>query len=416
MEQLEADYTVTNYYSANYYIQQEGYTHVTMLPLTEQGMQYLGFSKDVDTRLVSICNKSIYSIPDEKLQMNLFDYMDPDAQNVTLKRFIEAHPIQFVAIVLAALVFVLFGVFVAMREKMKSAEKHAMDMQRYEILSSLTDEYVYEYNFNTNIVHFDEKFGTKFNFSGDKSLQDYKHDDEQLNVLLEHMESSKGKSQSESEAFLMPTKDGNQIWCKLITYIANDRHGVPQHMIGKLVSVQKDMEEKQLIQDKAERDPLTSLYNRQGFERIFNEKFHSYSDDIMLTVAIMDLDYFKSVNDTLGHVGGDEALKLLARTLVQICPKDAVVARYGGDEFVVSLFGYSKDNAATILQNLVTAMDTTITFQPIEKALSISVGAVYSTTKLDFDELYRKADKMLYMVKEKGRNGYQIQSFEEETE
>ena len=94
VEQMEADYTVTNYYSASYYIGQQEFEHVVMLPLTEKGMQYFAFSKEVDTRLISVCNKCIYSIPDINMQMMMLDYMDPEAEEVTLRRFIEANPFQ----------------------------------------------------------------------------------------------------------------------------------------------------------------------------------------------------------------------------------------------------------------------------------------------------------------------------------
>ena len=189
----------------------------------------------------------------------------------------------------------------------------------------------------------------------------------------------------------------------MIGFPIKDKNGENVHIIGKLVNAQKEMEEKNTIQTKAETDALTKLYNREGLQKRTKE----LRTPIML--AVLDIDSFKSVNDTLGHAGGDEALKLLARKLEQIMGEDAILARYGGDEFVIIMTQVLENEIRAKLQTLVNEMDTEITFEGIRKKISISLGSVYCKQEnVSMEELFKEADKELYGVKQAGKNGYSM--------
>ena len=108
------------------------------------------------------------------------DHMEPTVQSITLRRFVEANPVLCLAVVSVVFLLIVVVIVVIMREKEKSARKHAIDVKRYEMLSALVDEYVFEYDTNTNIIHFDKKFTTKFSFSGDVDLNTYQN----VNCLL----------------------------------------------------------------------------------------------------------------------------------------------------------------------------------------------------------------------------------------
>ncbi|MDD6351036.1 MAG: GGDEF domain-containing protein [Lachnospiraceae bacterium] len=123
---------------------------------------------------------------------------------------------------------------------------------------------------------------------------------------------------------------------------------------------------------------------------------------------MMDIDYFKIINDCYGHLTGDEALKALARTLTEIFPEDSIIGRYGGDEFFILLKGRTPDQAKPLLQKL---MDTEIRYKTGEETydvISISVGyAYYSGDSKDPEEVIRLADQALYKSKEHGKGRYE---------
>ncbi len=408
VESLKADFIVSNFYSADYYIKEEECEHVTLLPMAENESLYFAFPKDVDTRLVSVCNKCLYSIPSGNVQIMLIEHMEPAAQDITLRRFVEANPVLCLVTVSIVFMLVVAVIIVIMHEREKSARKHAMDVKRYEMLSALVDEYVFEHDTNTNIIHFDKKFTKKFSFSGDVDLNTYQNDNEEMNTVLEQLTSVKKSAENISVAFTIRMKTGEKQWYKLIAYTINDAKGNTAHVIGKLVSAQEEMEEKQQIQDKAQRDPLTGLYNRDGLKENFGK---IYRDSLLpITFAIMDIDNFKGVNDTLGHDGGDEALKLLTQKLKEIFEKTAVIARYGGDEFILCVYKSDRQETEKMLEELVKKMDRDFQYGDNHVKLSISLGAVFSEEKIAYEELFRKSDNVLYKVKENGKNNYSIKN------
>lgn len=409
----KADFAITNYYSAEYYIRNEECEHINVVPLTGKTKMGFAYANDVDSRLVAICNKCIYSLSEDSIQMMLLQNMDPASKPVTLKRFIKENP--FTAAGVGALIVLLVAgaVIVIKREREKSRKKHALDARRYEILSHLTDEYVFEYDLKEGEFRFEEKFERKFNFGQHIILKEYQYDHPALNILIENCDRAKENESTMTDAFELVDMDGGKQWYNMIAYRIAGEDGQPSYLIGKIVNVQQAVEEKQRIQEKADKDPLTGIYNRTGYEARFQELSDRYGKDASMTFAVMDLDNFKAVNDSLGHAGGDEALKLLAGRLDRISGESAVAARYGGDEFMVCMFGVGEEDARKIFRELVDAMDTDIRIQGVVHHLSISLGAVHALHALPSAVLFMEADKVLYNVKAKGKNGFDLILHEE---
>ncbi|MBQ7943507.1 MAG: extracellular solute-binding protein [Lachnospiraceae bacterium] len=415
VEASEADYAVMNYYSADYYMKLEECKNVTMLPLSETGGLYLAFHKEVDTRLISICNKCIYGIPDNSIQVMLREYMVQPEKEVTLKRFIEDNPITCIMVVLGFCLLIVAAVVMVMQEKNKSAQKHAMDMQRYEFLASLVNEYLFEYDFRTDTISFDDKFRKKFGLPKELCMKDFEVRNEQGKVLEEIYRQYKDMKDDDgmTTAFQLCDKDNEVQWYRVFAHIIRDKNNKPNHLIGKVMNVQKEIEEKKEIEDKAHKDPLTGLYNREGFFYHLNKLYEKGETVEPMTVAVMDFDCFKSVNDTLGHAGGDMALCFLADTLMEMFANHAIVARYGGDEFMLMLYGMEEEMVRELLATLIRRMDTELVYHDITKKISISLGAVFTEEAVSFEEMFKVADMVLYQSKNTGKNRYGMMRFQE---
>lgn len=408
IEKKQADYAVLNYYSASYYVKDGEYSEVALIPLTEKTKYSFAFAKNVDTRLVSICNKCIYSFPEESIQMTLMQYMDPQPREVTLKRFIDANPLGVSIFCMLLLIFIL-GVFSFIRnEKERNEKKHEVDTKRYEILSQLTDEYVFEYDFKTDIIHFDEKFDEKFGFGNNIKASEINTDNEALIKFMWEFDKAKTKDSINSEPFELVDNLNQKQWYRMIAYRIIGDKLKPQHLIGKLMNVQQIVEEKQRIQEEADRDSLTALYNRTGFEKKLAELMEKYPQQTSMVFAVLDIDDFKAVNDSLGHVGGDEALKRLASKLLKISSENVITARYGGDEFMICMFDITKEKAEETFKRLVKEMDSYVPFQGNSQKISISLGGVYVKEILPLTLLFVEADKVLYCVKTAGKNNYKL--------
>lgn len=156
-------------------------------------------------------------------------------------------------------------------------------------------------------------------------------------------------------------------------------------------------------------DPLTNIYNKRYFiDRFKEELSHSRRMKIDLALLIVDIDFFKKVNDTHGHLAGDHILLKIAKTLQTMTRHEDIVARYGGEEFVVVLRNTNEDGAKLLAERIRTAIaGSNVNFDKKDLHVTISIGIAALSEKHDFesiDSFIQAADKCLYYSKEHGRN------------
>ncbi len=152
----------------------------------------------------------------------------------------------------------------------------------------------------------------------------------------------------------------------------------------------------------ARTDPLTGLLNRRGFdERAAVEIAHARRDAISLAVASFDLDHFKKINDRFGHDTGDRVLSHLGAVLVANAREIDVVARIGGEEFVVLLPGAAVAGAVEFTERIRHAIAESTSELPV---VQVSAGVAASTEPVEIADLLQQADAALYSAKRGGRN------------
>ena len=161
-------------------------------------------------------------------------------------------------------------------------------------------------------------------------------------------------------------------------------------------------------------DALTELPNRNQFHDYARSVIEACNDGRGFAVHFLDLDYFKQVNDTLGHSTGDELLRLAAKRLRAVIRRTDIASRFGGDEFVVLQSGVDRRQAAEALAlRLVEEMGKPYEIDGEEVIVGASVGvACFPHDGQDVDQLLRHADMALYQAKGAGRGG--ICFFEED--
>lgn len=163
-------------------------------------------------------------------------------------------------------------------------------------------------------------------------------------------------------------------------------------------------------------DPLTGLANRHQFNRRLNELFRlAKRQNQLLSLALMDLDLFKQVNDKYGHPVGDQLLIEIAGILKQTFRETDIIARIGGDEFAILLL--NPDDPEAICHpatRLIQALNTPLEIAENSVSVGVSFGvATYPVDTQNPEELYRLADRALYLSKENGRNRCSMASEEQ---
>jgi diguanylate cyclase (GGDEF)-like protein len=174
-----------------------------------------------------------------------------------------------------------------------------------------------------------------------------------------------------------------------------------------LREIEERKKAEQALQELAITDPLSGLFNRRHFfamaELLLAEAIR-YTQP--LSVMILDIDYFKQVNDTHGHAVGDEAIKLLAETIKTAIRASDVAARFGGDEFVLLMPQTNVGQAVKFAQRLrLSLAESTISASQYKLRFTLSVGVSSATIDINsIDKLLECADRALYTAKNNGRN------------
>ncbi|WP_177220569.1 putative bifunctional diguanylate cyclase/phosphodiesterase [Poseidonocella sedimentorum] len=173
--------------------------------------------------------------------------------------------------------------------------------------------------------------------------------------------------------------------------------------LGFIVQKERALRTQKQIEYLARFDTLTGLMNRAEFKRRFDA---ALAEGSLSAVLYIDADRFKSINDTYGHGVGDEFLSRLGRILSANTAADDLVARFGGDEFVVALRNINPDMILTRIHKILTLSAETFTVRERVIACSVSIGVSLFEEGKDFDELTAEADAALYAAKSGGRNQY----------
>ncbi|WP_305766974.1 GGDEF domain-containing protein [Candidatus Epulonipiscium viviparus] len=192
-------------------------------------------------------------------------------------------------------------------------------------------------------------------------------------------------------------------WSKIDIFLEKDT--ATNNILALLVI--KDIHDAKELEFQAERDTLTGLYNKVITENLINQHLAIHKNGILFMI---DGDYFKQINDNLGHDIGDTVIVNIAHTLTELFTEDAIVGRVGGDEFMVFITkGSNEFNLVEAATNVCTKLKRTYSNDTVSVETSASVGIAEVTANInDFKDLYVRADSALYTSKKMGRNQFTL--------
>jgi two-component system, cell cycle response regulator len=163
------------------------------------------------------------------------------------------------------------------------------------------------------------------------------------------------------------------------------------------------------LMSSALRDGLTKLFNKRYLlERLDSELKFAQRHETALSLLMLDLDHFKKINDTMGHLAGDTVLSTIANVLIKAVRNEDVVARFGGEEFVIILRAIALDHAQLMAERMRKLVEGTPILlesgKQLKATISIGVASFPATPCNTLEQLVEAADKALYRAKHAGRN------------
>ncbi len=202
-------------------------------------------------------------------------------------------------------------------------------------------------------------------------------------------------------------------WYRMHRQFVHDEDGKLVRIYGIISNIENEKRHEKELKRKIEMDPMLNIYNRNAAVDRINEYLRKNPDRHDNALLVMDIDDFKSVNDTYGHLYGDTVIEMAANALTQAIGDKGIVGRYGGDEFFAFLKEISDEEICKKADEII------VSFKKIQTAdkrsISCSIGVVQGTAfdkSVTYKDMFDKADKALYYVKNTGKAHWR--AFEED--
>ncbi len=231
--------------------------------------------------------------------------------------------------------------------------------------------------------------------------------------LIDNHTNSLDKHQKNLENIEKKTQNKNLNVEELLKEILNEVHSLKEQNESLKVKLQEAQlqiselkEELQQTKREATIDFLTKIPNRMSFMRALRDFVRDYYErKYPFALIMVDIDHFKNINDTYGHLCGDKVLKAVAETLKLNLRARDIIGRYGGEEFGIILPGVNLAQAVSIAERLRKAVEgITIDCNGVPIKVTISLGVATMKDGLDEEKLISLADEALYLAKRSGRN------------
>ena len=386
-----------------------------------------GMSEQDSIQLITIINKAISQIEEQDIDNMIVRETLENQYQLDFMDFVYSYRWLIIAVSVAFAFMTMFFLSLAYakrrRKKQKAEEQRLKDLQqkRYKAILECSEDLIYEISLNGESNIGSEKIKEKFGWEIPSHVEEldfaktmkilHVHPDDELpfrQTLLVN-----GQGSSDELTVRMEKADGEYIWCKITRTMLMDDNGEVISILGRIEDVDEEVKERKALEFSSRTDALSGLLNKATFKKEVKE-YLAENSAVGVGFVFMDLDHFKTINDTLGHRMGDIVIKENAKKIQLLFANFDLVSRFGGDEFCVFVRDIPRE---TLEDRLAFAVEKMREDYPHDEGvihLSASIGAAYcKCEKVEYKDLFEIADTALYKVKEQGRNGYLIEDIEQ---
>jgi len=302
------------------------------------------------------------------------------------------------------------------RKQTEEALRESED--RYALAVRGTNDGIWDWDLQSNVVYYSQRWKSMLGYEDDEvgdQLSEWlgrihpDDVDEVRTALNAHLDGISPRFEAEYRIF---HKSGRYRWMQSVGLAVRNENLRPTRIAGSQTDISARKATEERLRHDAMHDPLTNLPNRMYFlDQVKRsiDRTHRYPG-YLAAVLFMDLDRFKIVNDSLGHVSGDLMLVAIAQRLERCLRSEDTIARFGGDEFAILLDNINSVNDAIWIANRVQKeVSRPVMLQGHEVFTTVSIGIALSNLQYQRPEdLLRDADTAMYRAKSSGRARYQV--------
>ena len=399
----KADYALVSYLAMESYIRRKGEGNLAVTPVSNANIDFtFMYRQNVPSYLVSVIDKSIYSLSDSDMHTLILKNTVKDSP-VTFNSYLYANPYHVIGALVILCGAAILVILLVVRMRVRYLKQTALIGEAYRLVGDIANEYLFEYTFDSRELRLPEDF---CQLTGTPAIIKDENCTGSLETLY-HYFSSPGLQPYATVDFECPLANGRlESFRAVCTVLFNDKKQ-PVRGIGKISNYQEETTRRRELEMKANTDGLTGFYTKSHFIYLLESYLETAPAGRRMALVMIDLDYFKQVNDTIGHMGGDEVLKFLAQYFSSYKPESTICGRFGGDEFFLLM----KDVADCktlhdTLSEFCRYFDRDFEFGTKKCHISISIGAVCRYAKGESVQgLLNASDQALYQTKQNGRNG-----------
>ena len=294
-------------------------------------------------------------------------------------------------------------------------------MHQYQIILSQTQNVTFELDIQTDTITFSDSWKDMFGYTpGTRNFvatlpakaHIYSADVPRLLQCLKKMKN--GESYQTMDLRL--SNGSKFMWFCLRATAMYDEDGKLLKVIGILLNIDESKRATSDLRKQAERDSLTKLLNKETCKRQIEEYLNSFENGAYCAMMIIDLDNFKHINDNYGHMFGDTVLLKGAQAIKTFFRDRDIVARFGGDEFMVLMKDISnQDLVKDRCEKMINYFQELLEEENIKGVTGFSIGVALSPDHATtYEALFKCADDALYEVKKRGKNNYSIYTQKED--
>lgn len=295
----------------------------------------------------------------------------------------------------------------------QAQEELRLTMERHQIIMDQTNDIIFEWDIVKDTLAYSSNWAEKFGYRAisenvstriPKASHILPEDIPEFVRLLKDMGS--GIPYGEAE-IRIANAESRYIWCRIRATAQFDHNGIPIKAVGVILDIDSEKRLTQELIDKAERDSLTKLFNKAAARSRIQELLEKRNEPEQFAMLIIDMDNFKQVNDTRGHMFGDVVLTKITSQLQRLFRSEDIIARIGGDEFLVFVRYVSdmeiiRRRAEKVIETFHNVLE-----EELDNRLSCSIGiSCCPRDGMCYQDLFQACDQALYRAKQQGKDQY----------